>query len=417
MDAGEPMAASRGYWTHGVDAYPGPVAQFRMSQLIDYDLRLTDPARTVYRFLIGWYMQTRGDALASVRHIVATMRARAPDGARHLSRSAVSRAILFLTETGWLVRTHTGNRAGASRFVPVLNVLDLAAQGTLPNAESCYVPVHRDIMDGQLASHSTGTQLSHSTGTQKPDASHSTGTKTLLLDPVKEPGTGNSNAVSRGGATAGLAPAALAGFESIWVAYGKLGSKAAAKAEFDKLTDPDVAHITARATSWAASARPGQKRMPLEKWLALEKFDEADRRVESKPQSDAETEGHEGAVRDEPPNSRAAKDARSWPTGAFIGRFIAGRVEEDAFETAVVMTFRIDAPGQSFGRVCDHRFWLRAHVRSYQTAGHEIMDGICAALKMRGCEDTDLLLDKPLVAVADGGTVHYRPISISEAAL
>lgn len=123
-----------------------------MSQLIDYDLRLTDPARIVYRFLIGWYMRSNGDALASVRHIVTTMRTRAPDGARHLSRSAVQRAIILLIETGWLVRRFTGKGRSGSRYVPVLNVLELAAQGSLPSVEIDSVPLYRDTNEESVAS-------------------------------------------------------------------------------------------------------------------------------------------------------------------------------------------------------------------------------------------------------------------------
>ena len=99
--ATETPATSRSYWTHGVDEYPGPVAQFRMSQLVDYDQRLTEPARTTYRFLIGWYMQTRGDALASVRHIVETMQKRAPEGARHLSHLVFPLAVTVYSCTQW----------------------------------------------------------------------------------------------------------------------------------------------------------------------------------------------------------------------------------------------------------------------------------------------------------------------------
>src|SRR5690606_39465258 len=57
-----------------------------------------------------------------------------PEGAVVLSRSAVNRAILALMETGWVVRTFKGRGKGkgASRYVPVLNVLELAAHGKFP---------------------------------------------------------------------------------------------------------------------------------------------------------------------------------------------------------------------------------------------------------------------------------------------
>lgn len=278
----EKTAESRAYWTHGVDAFPGPVAQFRMAQLIDLDDRLYENARVVYRFLIGWYHDGHGDALLSMRHVSKVMRARAPDGVAVLSHSVVQRAVSALLDTGWVVRTHKGRGKGkgASRFMPVLNVLELAGQGKFPE------PSHSGgTVDGTAElSRSNGTVVSRTNGTVEPELSRSNGPKTQLLDPVIEPGTGNCNDVAGAAAADGLAPTARAGFERIWVAYDRLGNKAAARAEFDDLVNPDVDHIADRAASWAASARPGQKRMPLEKWLAAEKYDEADRRVEPKPE-------------------------------------------------------------------------------------------------------------------------------------
>jgi hypothetical protein len=397
------VAESPAYWTHEVAAFPGPVAQFRMAQLIDLDDRLYENARVVYRFLIGWYHDGYGDALLSMRHVSKVMRARAPEGATILSHSVVQRAVTALLDTGWVVRTHKGRGKGkgASRFMPVLNVLELAGQGKFPE------PSHSG---GTVQpSRSNGTVVSRSNGTVEHEPSHSNGTKTLLLDPVIDPGTGNSNEVTRGDAAAGLAPAAPAGFERIWNAYGKLGNKATSRVEWAKLIDPDVDHIADRASSWAASAHPGRKRMPLEKWLAAEKYDEADRRVEPKPE--VKSADPEPANDDVPDN-----EPQRWPAGEFAGQFVDSQVSEETGELIVTMFFRIDAPGQHYGKVQEHRFWLRAMVRSYQDDGQAMMRNICDALGLRDVDDTDLLLGKRLVAVADGDAVTYRPVDIAEAA-
>ncbi|MGY3111125.1 hypothetical protein ACVWW7_007752 [Bradyrhizobium sp. LM6.9] len=71
-------------------------------------------------------------------------------------------------------------------------------------------------------------------------------------------------------------------FNRVWKAYGKLGDKQASRLAFEAISSPDVNHIVSRATAWAASAKPGRRRMPLEKWLAAEKYDEADRSVRPK---------------------------------------------------------------------------------------------------------------------------------------
>jgi hypothetical protein len=82
----------------------------------------------------------------------------------------------------------------------------------------------------------------------------------------------------------------------------------------------------------------------------------------------------------------------------------------------VTMCFRIDSPGEHFGRICEHQFWLRAVVSSYEAEGRATLSIICSALGLRDVTDTDMLLGKPLVAVSGGDGATYRPVSMSEAA-
>ncbi|MBZ9600500.1 hypothetical protein [Phyllobacterium chamaecytisi] len=103
------------------------------------------------------------------------------------------------------------------------------------------------------------------------------------LDPYKDGdivrGTVSSNDVPFGlGATAIIDGQELA-FNRLWLAYGRLGNKQKSREAFLSINpDADLAQrMVERAKSWALSAKPGQKRMPLEKWLAAEKYDEADR--------------------------------------------------------------------------------------------------------------------------------------------
>jgi hypothetical protein len=128
------IADTPAYWTHKIGDPTGPVAIGRMSQLVDFDPRLSETARLVYRFLINWYHHEHGDALLSQRHVARVMKQRAPDGAECPSRSAVSRAIIMLLETGWVARTFRGKgrNKSASRYIPVFNVLDLAENGKFP---------------------------------------------------------------------------------------------------------------------------------------------------------------------------------------------------------------------------------------------------------------------------------------------
>jgi len=283
MSQSEKIGESRAYWTHNVKTFPEPVAQFRMAQLIDFDDRLYETARVVYRFMVGWYHGGHGDALLSQRYVAKVMKQRAPAGAMVPSRNAVQRAIIALMDTGWVVRTFQGRGKGkgASRYVPVLNVLELAAQGKFPKPAHATGPVE--------PAHANGPLVARTNGPVDGEPAHVGGPKTLIHDPRKDAGTSISSTVSAAPPADGLtATAAAAGFERIWVVYGKLGSKKASRAAFEAIENPDVELIVERAASWAASAKPGQRRMPLEKWLAQEKWDEADRKtkaLENRPAS------------------------------------------------------------------------------------------------------------------------------------
>ena len=129
---------SLAYWTMNVTKPTGPLARAKLYELIDFDERQTENSRFVYRFIVGWYHDEHGDALASVRHIVKAIRSRSPKGSRDLSRSAVQRAVVMLIETGWIVRTFAGRGRSASRYVPVFDVLATAAGGILELAREIW---------------------------------------------------------------------------------------------------------------------------------------------------------------------------------------------------------------------------------------------------------------------------------------
>jgi hypothetical protein len=101
--------------------------------------------------------------------------------------------------------------------------------------------------------------------------------ESYLPSPAYSPADGISKSVSASGPDAEAPSVAGLDFERIWRAYGRYGNKQASKRAFDTITDPDADHMAQRAAAWASSAKPGRRRMPLERWLDAEKFDEADR--------------------------------------------------------------------------------------------------------------------------------------------
>ncbi|MET4846925.1 hypothetical protein [Bradyrhizobium japonicum] len=258
------IADTPAYWTHKIGDPTGPVAIGRMSQLVDFDPRLSETARLVYRFLINWYHHEHGDALLSQRHVATVMKKRAPDGAECPSRSAVSRAIILLLETGWVARTYRGRgrNKSASRYIPVFNVLDLAEQGRFPELAQ-RVGRFDDPENRPTARATTGP----AGGPVHASSGPAGGPKTLLQDPGTDPGTCSdigipqASPAAEGGVLAG-------GFDALAAAYAKAGDNLrSARLAFNAI-DPDEAEqarMVRAAESWRASAKGA--RMSLERWL------------------------------------------------------------------------------------------------------------------------------------------------------
>lgn len=392
------ISESPAYWTHKVEAFPSPVAQFRMAQLIDLDDRLYENARIVYRFLVGWYHDGHGDALLSMRHVSKVMRARAPDGAAVLSHSVVQRAIIALMETGWVVRTYKGRGKGkgASRFVPVLNVLELAAQGKFPELSHSGGTVE--------PSHSSGTAVSRTNGTVDAELSRSNGTKTLLRDPPTGGITSNSKTVSAA-PPSGLSADGAAGFEKVWKAYGRLGNKQAAREAFAAIEEPDVEHVAARAASWAASAKAGQKRMPLEKWLASEKYDEADRQVE--PKKPVETAP---AANDDEPIEWVGDITATVPPGRHEVEVTATKVVREDDGVALVAVLNIDTGAIVLAGV-EHSFFVEHRDIKVQTRGQKHLEQLARAAGIEIEDSTQIDGLRAQAIVGRDGSIRYAPLA------
>ncbi|MFG1396143.1 hypothetical protein [Roseixanthobacter pseudopolyaromaticivorans] len=260
--------STREHWTRNLKDRAGPVAILRMGHLVDFDARLTDPARVVYRFLIDWYMDAYGDALASVRHIVTVMRDRAPDGARHLSRSAVQRAVILLIETGWVVRQYTGKGRAASRYVPVFNVLELATKGQFPTAILDSVPETRDTNDDP---DSVPVEWDSRVPVERDAKADSVPVEWDEDIPTRRTykRCGRVVGVSSSAADGAGAAAPEGGFDRLLAAYDRQGEDVAvARRAFEQRApdDAEVEIMVDAAASWKRTARGG--RMSLARWLS-----------------------------------------------------------------------------------------------------------------------------------------------------
>lgn len=410
----ENIAASPAYWTHKVEAFPSPVAQFRMAQLVDLDDRLYENARIVYRFLVGWYHDGHGDALLSMRHVSKVLRARAPEGAAILSHSVVQRAVIALMETGWVVRTYKGRGKGrgASRFVPVMNVLELASQGKFPELSHSSGTVE--------LSHSGGTVVSHSSGTLAAELSHSIGPKTLLRDPPTGGATERENepapptAPLSVGLSATDAEGAGGGFDELWKAYGARRGKPEARAAYLKAAPDSDTHramvdaADAWFAAWQAQGKADAPRFTLAKWLEREEY-ECDPPTAFKPK---ERKAKQKNL-PKPANDNVSAEGNDipdwmvgspklWPKGRHHGQFIEGKVESKAGDTEIQMTFQRDD-----GKLFRHHFFVEAFIEDEKIKGRDAFRSILRAMDITSTEDTDDLLFKPIAVVADGVTLTY----------
>ncbi|WP_339033796.1 hypothetical protein WHZ78_18470 [Bradyrhizobium symbiodeficiens] len=220
--------------------------------------------------IINSYWQKHGNGRASLRFI---------ERATGMDRKTVIRACRELDEWGHAARA-TGVGSRPSEYVPRWVTSASGVQTATTNDHGL-----------------SGVQMTTGVVVESPPLDGASGgqmtTESYLPEPAYKPASGRGT-VSASGPDAEAPAVAGIAFERIWKAYGRYGNKQASKQAFEGITNPDVDYIASRAAAWAASAKPGQRRMPLEKWLASEKYDEADRSV--RPRAEAPEPAEEGEM-------------------------------------------------------------------------------------------------------------------------
>lgn len=176
-------------------------AKFKLMCRLPYDPRAKRRHVLVYGFILDWYHSHYGNALASVRHIDAHLKARDPAGVG-LFMGDVHGALTDLVSWGYLdIEPGKGRRA--SRYTPVW---ELSVRET-PNASSV-----REIPNTSVRETPNTTGLSvRETPNEDP----------YTRPGLQDPGTGvdivpQATPAAKGGVLA-------EGFEALATAYAKLG--------------------------------------------------------------------------------------------------------------------------------------------------------------------------------------------------
>lgn len=338
--------------------------------------------------IIDRYMRKHGHGRASTRYIAQATGL----GTRH-----VARACRELVEWGYFDQ-HIKPGQAPAEYSP--NWRTVSPMGHANDQDSTVSPM----------GHSTVSPMGHTNEICVSPMGH----ESCLHEPADKAGLNVSNAVASPPAADGLAATAPGeGFEEIWKAYKKHGNKAKAREAFAaiNLDTFDVDIIVRRAASWAASAKPGQRRMPLEKWLAEEKFDEADRAVVPKAPKPAKAQ--DGGEHQSPPTP--AND--NLPIRRTVVA-VRGGIMPDGRGAQYVRLCIVDREHASSGD--DTGDWLTICVESPELAeqdqGQKELGSLIAALGLNSIDDTDELLHRAFDFVGhDDGAFSFHPIE-SEAA-
>ncbi|MFK4260025.1 hypothetical protein [Agrobacterium tumefaciens] len=392
--------------------------KFRLATIAPLDRRMKRKHLAVYGFLLDWYHRKYGDALASVRHIVAKLKERDPFGIG-LYQGDVHSALKDLIDWGYItVEKGTGRRA--SRYVPVW-------------VHGSYVRETPNTTDDEISvrenQNTSVREIRYTTGDsvrETPNEDPLTVTRLQDGVTVKE---GLDCAPASPPPTVGLEATAAGGaqdvFEELWKAYGYRQKKADAKAAYLLASrDADTHRKMVEAAeawfaSWSAQGNPDAPRFTLAKWIEREEYECDPPRAFSKkdkpvkatvPAKTAPKAGNDNAeVREEEMLDLMIGWPSTWPAGVHTGEFTDGLVTIRGKNTEVCMTFLRDD-----GREFKHRFWVEASIQSHQEEGQQIIRDIVDALGIPGVEDTDDLLFKPIAVEADGSNLNY--FNIKEAA-
>lgn len=226
-------------------------AKFKLMCLLPHDSRVKRRHMLVFGFILDWYHSGYGNALASVRHIDAQLKARDPAGAG-LYSGQIHGALTDLVDWGYLNRIRDRGRR-AFRYIPTWSVLELSVLENV-NANSVRENENTSVRETE-------------------NATASCVRDSVNEDPLTRPGPqdpGTCSDISSRPMPDAAEGAARAGedFDALATAYAKPGDNLVkARLAFLDITpdEAELARMVKAAASWRASAKGS--RMSLERWL------------------------------------------------------------------------------------------------------------------------------------------------------
>lgn len=235
-------------------------AKFKLLAMLPYDRRAKRKHCLVYGFILDWFHSKYGDALASVRHVAATVKERDPAGLG-LYAGDVHSALTDLVAWGYLEQEKGSGRL-ASRYVPVWN----RSVSISPNATDDV----RSVLDSPNAGVLDSPNATADSVRISPNEDHPTVIRST------DPDTWKDEVDCPGPADGLSATAAVQGFEELYLTYAVKKNKADARRAYEKLApDADLhARMVTAAGDWRHAAGGSIERMHLRRWIEEERYDE-----------------------------------------------------------------------------------------------------------------------------------------------
>ncbi|MBB2832405.1 UNVERIFIED_ORG: hypothetical protein GGD51_002534 [Rhizobium esperanzae] len=379
-------------------------AKFKLMTILPYDKRAKRKHILVYGFILDWYHDKYGDALASARHILAELKQRDPFG-QGLYMGDIHSALTELVSWGYLTQEKGAGRR-ASRYVPVwekarsvhkipnatedgISVLDSPNASVLDSPNATRDSVHKipneDPLTGPV--HQTGPQVMGS----KFDAA-----------PVAPPADGLE-------ATA-AGPASGDGFADFWQRWPRKHGKKKAEAAWKKIDAELRPTIIEAAGAWAAHYKHhgvDKKWIPEPaNWLAGERWDEDLPIVHIDAKGAAITKAKANA-----PAEKATK-----PSGPRVVDIVGSDIDNSGGQTRVKLVFsERDLP-----KAWEHCIVLEHPNIDVQYEGQKEFAALCLALGLHSVSDSSELENSAvLIHPAGDGRFEYLPapaIDLKEAA-
>lgn len=372
--------------------------KFRLATIAPLDRRMKRKHLAVYGFLLDWYHRKYGDALASVRHIVAQLKERDPNGIG-LYTGDVHSALKDLEAWGYIT-ADVGIGRRASRYVPVW--VHGSSVHKTPNATNDEISVRENQNTSVRETPNTTGDSVHKIPNEDPSTVTRLQDGVTVIDgddcaPPSAPLPVGLEATGAGGAQGG--------FDELWKTYfpkrGQ-GDKKKARAAYEALApDADLHGSLLDAAgvwfaAWQAQGKPDAPRKHLDTWLAGEHYD-CEPPTAYKPKDKPAAKKQTKASNDNFANERPA-DGSDYvlDVGPFsdIGTFDATIVDTkvqviDQF-TEQVKIYLQWGP-QNTGTCAEHTLYYQHRDPAIQERGQAFIRSLSDCLDIDELKDTDEL--------------------------